>query len=107
MTFPFQIFIYNIQSNILTSISTCVILNSTTSIQDRKQVRILNETDTRLTLTVEEAAKLLGVSRIKGYELAHSEGFPAMRLGRKLLIPRDRFLAWIDQQAGTAASSGR
>lgn len=67
----------------------------------------MNETDTRLTLTVEEAAKLLGVSRIKGYELAHSEGFPAMRLGRKLLIPRDRFLAWIDQQAGTAASSGR
>ena len=68
---------------------------------------ILDKTDTRLTLTVEEAAKLLGVSRIKGYELAHSEGFPAMRLGRKLLIPRDRFLAWIDQQAGTAASSGR
>ena len=67
----------------------------------------MNETDTRLTLTVEEAAKLLGVSRIKGYELAHSEGFPAMRLGRKLLIHRDRFLAWIDQQAGTAASSGR
>lgn len=67
----------------------------------------MNETDTRLTLTVEEAAKLLGVSRIKGYELAHSEGFPAMRLGRKLLIPRDRFLAWIDQQAGTAASSRR
>ena len=85
----------------------CVILNSTTAIQNRKQVCILNETDTRLTLTVEEAAKLLGVSRIKGYELAHSEGFPAMRLGRKLLIPRDRFLAWIDEQAGTAANSGR
>ena len=67
----------------------------------------MNETDTRLTLTVEEAAKLLGVSRIKGYELAHSEGFPAMRLGRKLLIPRDRFLAWLDEQAGTAASSRR
>lgn len=67
----------------------------------------MNETDTRLTLTVEEAAKLLGVSRIKGYELAHSEGFPAMRLGRKLLIPRDRFLAWLDEQAGTAASRGR
>ena len=67
----------------------------------------MNATDTRLTLTVEEAAKLLGVSRIKGYELAHSEGFPAMRLGRKLLIPRDRFLAWLDEQAGTAASSRR
>jgi len=70
-------------------------------------VLILDKTDTRLTLTVEEAAQMLGISRIKGYELAHSEGFPAMRLGRKLLIPRDRFLAWIDEQAGTAASSGR
>lgn len=67
----------------------------------------MDKADTRLTLTVEEAAKLLGVSRIKGYELAHSEGFPAMRLGRKLLIPRDRFLAWLDEQAGTAASSRR
>lgn len=67
----------------------------------------MNETDTRLTLTVEEAAKMLGVSRIKGYELAHSEGFPAMRLGRKLLIPRDRFLAWIDEQAGATMNSGR
>ena len=93
--------------NILTSISTCVILNPTVEIQIRKQVFILDKTNPRLTLTVEEAAKMLGVSRIKGYELAHSEGFPAMRLGRKLLIPRDRFLAWIDEQAGTAASSGR
>ncbi len=67
----------------------------------------MDKADTRLTLTVEEAAKLLGVSLIKGYELAHSEGFPAMRLGRKLLIPRDRFLAWLDEQAGTAASSRR
>lgn len=91
----------------MTSISTCVILNPTVEIQIRKQVFILDKTNTRLTLTVEEAAKMLGVSRIKGYELAHSEGFPAMRLGRKLLIPRDRFLAWIDEQAGTAASSGR
>ena len=91
----------------MTSISTCVILNQTVEIQIRKQVFIFDKTNTRLTLTVEEAAKMLGVNRIKGYELAHSEGFPAMRLGRKLLIPRDRFLAWIDEQAGTAASSGR
>lgn len=63
--------------------------------------------DTRLTLTVEEAAQMLGISRIKGYELAHSEGFPAMRIGRKLLIPRERFIAWVNEQAGTAADGGR
>ena len=63
--------------------------------------------DTRLTLTVEEAAQMLGISRIKGYELAHSEGFPVIRIGRKLLIPRNRFLAWVDEQAGTTVNGRR
>jgi len=47
----------------------------------------LGEAD-RLTLTVEEAAHLLGISRGLAYELARSGKLPVIRLGRRLLIPR-------------------
>lgn len=49
--------------------------------------KVLGEAD-RLTLTVEEAAHLLGISRGLAYELARSGKLPVIRLGRRLLIPR-------------------
>jgi len=50
----------------------------------------------RLTLTVEEAAHLLGISRGLAYELARSGRLPVVRLGRRLLVPKvalERMLA--------------
>ena len=49
--------------------------------------KVLGEAD-RLTLSVEEAAHLLGISRGLAYELARSGRLPALRFGRRLLIPR-------------------
>lgn len=42
----------------------------------------------RLTLTVEEAAKLLGIGRNLAYEMARRGELPALHLGRRILIPR-------------------
>jgi excisionase family DNA binding protein len=42
----------------------------------------------RLTLTVEEAASLLGISRAFAYESVHRGDIPSIRLGRRILIPR-------------------
>jgi len=42
----------------------------------------------RLTLTVEEAAHLLGISRGLAYELARCGKLPVIRLGHRILIPR-------------------
>lgn len=50
----------------------------------------------RLTLTVEEVAHLLGISRGLAYELARSGRLPVVRLGRRLLVPKvalERMLA--------------
>jgi excisionase family DNA binding protein len=44
--------------------------------------------DTRLTLTVEEAAQLLGISRALGYELVARGELPHVRLGRRIVVPR-------------------
>ncbi len=44
----------------------------------------------RVTMTVEEAARLLGISRGLAYEMARQGRLPTLRLGRRLLVPRAR-----------------
>ncbi len=44
--------------------------------------------DEKLTITVEEAAKLLGISRGLAYEMARAGRLPTLRFGRRLLVPR-------------------
>lgn len=40
----------------------------------------------------------LGIGRKKAYELVNSKGFPAFRIGRKVLISRDGLEKWIQEQ---------
>lgn len=30
------------------------------------------------------------------YELVHSEGFPALKIGSRIVVPKDRLREWID-----------
>ena len=53
-----------------------------------------------LMLTVPGVASVLGVGRAGAYELAHSEGFPVLKVGNRIVIPRDKFLLWIEKQCG-------
>ncbi|HWA67424.1 MAG TPA: helix-turn-helix domain-containing protein [Mycobacteriales bacterium] len=41
----------------------------------------------RLTMTVEEAAQVLGISRNSAFRAVRSGELPAVRIGRRLLIP--------------------
>jgi excisionase family DNA binding protein len=50
----------------------------------------------RLTLTVEEAASLLGISRAFAYESVHRGDIPSIRLGRRILIPRSLLEKLVD-----------
>ena len=54
--------------------------------------------DLPLTLTVPEVGEVLGISRASAYELVRSKGFPHMKIGTRILVPKDKFLAWIDAQ---------
>jgi len=51
----------------------------------------------RLTLTVEEAAQLLGISRGLAYEMARCGKLPVVRLGRRLLVSRGALERMLDQ----------
>ena len=48
--------------------------------------------DERLTISVEDAARLLGISRGLAYEAARRGELPTIRLGRRLLVPTARLL---------------
>ena len=54
--------------------------------------------DLPLMLSVPEMATALGISRAGAYELARSEGFPALRIGTRIVIPKDKLQEWVDKQ---------
>lgn len=55
----------------------------------------------QLTISVPEAAELSGIGRSRLYQLCHTEGFPAIRFGgRHVRIHRERFIDWVNAQAG-------
>ena len=47
-------------------------------------------------LTVEDAGKLLSLSRGSAYEAARRGEIPTIRIGRRLLVPRSRLMRMID-----------
>ena len=53
-----------------------------------------------LMLSVPEMAAALGISRAGAYELARSEGFPALRIGTRIVIPKDELREWSRRNMG-------
>ena len=51
-------------------------------------------------LSVPEMGAALGISRAGAYELARSEGFPALRIGTRIVIPKDELREWIRRNMG-------
>ena len=49
-----------------------------------------------LFLNSELAAKVLGVSLSSGYELMHEADFPTLRVGSRMVVPREQFIQWVN-----------
>ena len=49
-----------------------------------------------LFLNARMVANLLGVSQSTAYELMHEKDFPSLRIGNRLLVPRDQFQIWVE-----------
>lgn len=56
-----------------------------------------------LFLNAETAAALLGVSSSSMYELMRERGFPILRIGSRLVIPKDKLRAWVERNVGGGA----
>ena len=53
-------------------------------------------------LSVDQLAALLGISRAGAYTYVHTDGFPLIRIGKRMLVPRDKLIAWLDAQTEDA-----
>ena len=56
-----------------------------------------------LCVTVDDLCDLLQVSRPTAYSLVHRDGFPVIRVGRRLLIPRAGLERWLEEQTEAIA----
>ncbi len=53
-----------------------------------------------LFLNAETVAKLLGISISSSYELMHEKGFPSLRIGSRLIVPKEKFRQWVEEKTG-------
>ena len=51
----------------------------------------------KLVISVPEAAQLLGISASKMYEIVRIQGFPAIRVGKRVLVNAKKLEAWLDE----------
>ena len=65
-----------------------------------KQSMYKSYDDLPLFLNAETAAKLLGISISGMYELMHEKGFPVLKIGTRLVVPRDKLREWVEQNVG-------
>ena len=53
-----------------------------------------------LFLNAKTVAEVLGISQAGAYELLHREDFPVLKIGSRLVVPKEKFLLWIESQTG-------
>ena len=51
-----------------------------------------------LALNADEVAQVLGISRANAYTVMRAKGFPTIFIGKRMIVPRDKFIEWMDLQ---------
>jgi excisionase family DNA binding protein len=51
-----------------------------------------------LALSANDVAKVLGISRAKAYQLMHSKSFPTITIGKRMTVPKDKLIEWMERQ---------
>lgn len=59
----------------------------------------------KLTVTVPEMAKMLGIGTWTGYNLIHKEGFPVIWIGKRAVIPVDGLKEWMKAQTAQTGAT--
>ena len=65
-----------------------------------KESKYKSYEDLPLFLNANMVAELLGVSISKCYDLMNENDFPALRMGSRVVVPKDKFRLWVEQRCG-------
>ena len=55
--------------------------------------------DLPLFLNVNDLSSAIGIAPSSGYELRHEKDSPSIRIGKRLVVPRDKFIAWVEKHS--------
>ena len=58
-----------------------------------------------LFLNAEIIAKVLGISPASSYELMHELGFPVLKIGNRLVVPKEKFIHWVEENTAGGTTS--
>ena len=50
-----------------------------------------------LQLPADTVAKTLGVAPSSAYELMHEKDFPTLRIGSRMVVPKEKFIQWVEE----------
>ena len=53
-----------------------------------------------LFLNAATVAKVLGIAPSSSYELIHEKNFPTLRIGNRIVVPKEAFIQWVEQHTG-------
>ena len=45
-------------------------------------------------------ARVLGTSPSSGYELMHQPDFPVLRVGSRMVVPKEKCIQWMEEHTG-------
>ena len=64
-----------------------------------KSCKYQNAEELPMVLNVQEVSDFIGLGMSQTYDLIRRIDFPAFKIGNRIFVPRDKFLAWIDNQS--------
>ena len=65
-----------------------------------KHSSIQSYADLPLFLNAKLVAQALGVSISTAYEVMHEPSFPTLRVGSRMVVPKEKFIQWAEEQSG-------
>ena len=68
-----------------------------------KVSNILSYDDLPLFLNANLVAQVLGVSISTAYEVMHEPSFPTLRVGSRMVVPKEQFIQWVNEHTGGGA----
>ena len=65
-----------------------------------KESKFTNYEQLPLFLNANTVSRVLGIAISSAYELMHEKDFPSIRIGSRLVVPKEKFIAWVDKKSG-------
>ena len=53
-----------------------------------------------LFLNAKMVAQVLGIAPSRAYELMHESNFPVLKVGSRMVVPKEKFIQWVERNTG-------